>query len=357
MNSLILRRRKSDSAASGAAPASGAPSGASGTGPANSVAAMADVVERLIAGDLEARTGASGSGDLMRLGQGIDALANALQGIVLGVSGSASLLNSGGEDLFMASFSLVSATETAADQASFVAMSTHEIGEDVRMVAESTEEFATITEQVRQEAADASVVAEAAHERVRDSVALGERLMHSAGEIGEVVGLIQRIAAQTRLLALNAAIESARVGELGAGFKVVANEVKELSHQTAAATTRISDRMATMVSDVSATVIAFQEIAQVVESVQMSQARAAEVLSGQSERSAVVSAAINDATMKLGGVIMAIDSTSAAVRECATASTSIQENAMRMTGMAAELTRLSSAAGGAAAEEFDDGLG
>ena len=55
-------------------------------------------------------------------------------------------------------------------------------------------------------------------------------------KIGEVVGLIQQVAAQTNLLALNATIEAARAGEAGSGFAVVASEVKSLANQTSKAT-------------------------------------------------------------------------------------------------------------------------
>jgi methyl-accepting chemotaxis protein len=61
----------------------------------------------------------------------------------------------------------------------------------------------------------------------------------AVGEIATVAGLIQAVADQTKLLALNATIEAARAGEAGKGFGVVANEVKELAAQTAAATARI----------------------------------------------------------------------------------------------------------------------
>ena len=62
-------------------------------------------------------------------------------------------------------------------------------------------------------------------------------------KIGEVMGLIQNIAAQTNLLALNATIEAARAGEAGRGFAVVASEVKALSTQTAKATEEIADQI------------------------------------------------------------------------------------------------------------------
>ena len=47
-------------------------------------------------------------------------------------------------------------------------------------------------------------------------------LSQAAARIGDVVELINTIAAQTNLLALNATIEAARAGDSGRGFAVVA---------------------------------------------------------------------------------------------------------------------------------------
>lgn len=68
-------------------------------------------------------------------------------------------------------------------------------------------------------------------------------LSQSVDSVFAVVKSIEAIANQTRLLALNASIEASRAGQAGAGFNVVANEVKKLSLQTEKATVDIEKRI------------------------------------------------------------------------------------------------------------------
>jgi methyl-accepting chemotaxis protein WspA len=57
--------------------------------------------------------------------------------------------------------------------------------------------------------------------------------------INQVITTITRVANQTNLLSLNAAIEAEKAGQYGAGFSVVAREVRRLADQTAVAALEI----------------------------------------------------------------------------------------------------------------------
>jgi methyl-accepting chemotaxis protein len=110
----------------------------------------------------------------------------------------------------------------------------------VTNAAGSAEELTVSIGEIAGQAASATEVAGRAVAEVRDTVKTMTELGSTATRIGEVLGLIQAIAAQTNLLALNATIEAARAGEAGRGFAVVAAEVKSLAGQTAKATEDIA---------------------------------------------------------------------------------------------------------------------
>ncbi len=71
-----------------------------------------------------------------------------------------------------------------------------------------------------------------------------QQTREAAADIERMVAIIGNIAGQTRLLALNATIEASRAGNAGAGFSVVASEVKRLAQQSSAAAEAVASRVA-----------------------------------------------------------------------------------------------------------------
>jgi methyl-accepting chemotaxis protein len=114
----------------------------------------------------------------------------------------------------------------------------------VESVASASAELSVSINDISRQAAHAAGIASRAVGQARETDGTVQGLAKSATRIGEVVGLINTIAAQTNLLALNATIEAARAGEAGRGFAVVASEVKSLASQTAKATDEISEQIA-----------------------------------------------------------------------------------------------------------------
>jgi methyl-accepting chemotaxis protein len=115
---------------------------------------------------------------------------------------------------------------------------------NVDSVASASHELSASIGDISRQASHAAGIASRAVSSARETDNTVQGLAKTAAGIGEVVGLINSIAAQTNLLALNATIEAARAGEAGRGFAVVASEVKSLASQTAKATEEISGQIA-----------------------------------------------------------------------------------------------------------------
>ncbi len=157
--------------------------------------------------------------------------------------------------------------EVLQDSTGSVNQSLHQIAEGIQSTAESIQEQSVMTGEIREavrtaeeDAQEVVLTAKLTVEQIdenskrmemlkkqseeieavgRDVEKAMEALKIKAEEVSEITQIIFSISEETNLLALNASIESARAGEAGRGFSVVADQIRQLSVQTRKSTEKI----------------------------------------------------------------------------------------------------------------------
>ncbi|WP_050750768.1 bacteriohemerythrin [Paramagnetospirillum magneticum] len=219
------------------------------------------------------------------------------------------------------------ATETSA-QATTVATSAHQASANVQTVASATEELAASIREIAHQVERSQAVSAHAGQEVNTTTSQVRALSESVSKIGEIVNLINDIAAQTNLLALNATIEAARAGDAGKGFAVVANEVKHLANQTARATSEIAGQIQAVQDGTNAAVHAIDAISS--------------VIGEMGEISSAVAAAVEQQSGATTEIARNVEQAATGTEEVSSNITSV-EQAARETGAAAEQIKDSSA--------------
>jgi len=161
--------------------------------------------------------------------------------------------------------SMSALAKESAQQTNIAATAAASTTTNVQSVESAAEAMATSIADINSQVGYAKEIADRASDDIRRTSTTVVGLTQATQKIGEIVTLIQAIAAQTNLLALNATIEAARAGDVGKGFAVVAAEVKGLANQTAKATDEIATQIAAVQKVSGETSSAIQSIGTTIE--------------------------------------------------------------------------------------------
>jgi methyl-accepting chemotaxis protein len=235
---------------------------------------------------------------------------------------------------------LGASAERTSKEVDFVSTTASELEKSVESVATATGQMSASIQSIARNTAEATQVATRAVQMADLTNATVTQLGVSSREIGEVVKIITQIASHTNLLALNATIEAARAGEAGLGFAVVANEVKDLARQTAAATGDISAKINAIQSDASKACSAIHDIGAIIRQINEIQVGVAASIDEQATTTNDISRNVSDAAEGSSRIAQAIASVAEAAQNTAVGAKETQEAAANLSRTAASLQSL-----------------
>lgn len=222
-------------------------------------------------------------------------------------------------------------------QAVIVSAASEQTSINVGALSGSVDTLATSMQSVSDTVRKSSEISARVMEEAETTVSKVQALTQATQQIGEIVGIIQNIAAQTNLLALNATIEAARAGEAGRGFAVVANEVKALAAQTARATTEITQQIQQIQGVTSEAATAINGVADAINQISTMAAHAAHVVDEQGAATDLIARNVQEAMAGTAEVANNITQVSEAAAQSSSVAGNILEASETLTQQADRL--------------------
>jgi methyl-accepting chemotaxis protein WspA len=223
------------------------------------IAGVVDIAQKISAGDLTSQISLADQEDEVgQLQNAFYTMNKDLNALVDRIQKSGNQITSSADQITASGRNLETTVKEQVASTNEVSATAHEIAATSRELVKTMEQVAAMAEQTTVAAGNSkdnlnhidSVMRQLleATEVISSKLEIMDR---RANNISRVVTTITVVADQTNLLSLNAALEAERAGEYGAGFSVVAREIRRLADRTAVATLEIEQMIKEMQSAVS----------------------------------------------------------------------------------------------------------
>jgi methyl-accepting chemotaxis protein len=217
----------------------------------------------------------------------------------------------------------------------------------LEQTATALEEMAAMTRQNSDNSQEANVLMQESGSLVTKANASMQRMTLAmedistgSGQTAQIIKTIDDIAFQTNLLALNAAVEAARAGHAGAGFAVVAEEVRSLAQRAAASAQATGDLVAGIVAKVTEGAGLVRQTADDFQLVAASTTKAQQLVAEIAVASQEQAQGIEQISRATAGLDEVVQSNAENAEESAAASAGLKLQAEEMHGAVRELVVL-----------------
>ncbi|MFT3868284.1 MAG: methyl-accepting chemotaxis protein [Nibricoccus sp.] len=254
-------------------------------------------------------------------------------------------LAEGASQLSSASGEINRASQSLAQGSSELAASIEETSATLEEISSMTKRNAESAGTAREIANQTRSAAETGSTGMQTMTAAMDAIKASSENTAKIIRTIDDIAFQTNLLALNAAVEAARAGEAGAGFAVVAEEVRSLAQRSTEAARETSEKIQDSIRKSEHGVSISGEVAKTLEEIVTRARRVDELVSEIAAASKEQSQGVEQVVTAVNQMEKATQTTAAGAEECASAAQELNAQAISQDAIVNRLRALSGMAG------------